>query len=137
MIGTLGEIVFEVSSDKVLTFDNLKRKGSGRWATHDIVGKKPVREFIGQGLESISFTMQLSAFLGVTPLDEINKLRELRDKGTAVELVLDGSSVGDNLWTIEDLSEDWRRVDNNGKLIYADLDVSLQEYPRDSEGATA
>lgn len=136
MIGSLGDIVFEVSTDKVRTFDNLKRKGSGRWAVHDVVGKKPVREFIGQGAESISFSMQLSTALGVTPRDEIDKLRELRDKGTAVEFVLNGSSVGDNLWVVEDLSEDWRRLDNTGQLIYAELSVSLQEYPRDSDSTS-
>jgi phage protein U len=133
LIGTLGDIVFEVSRDKVRTFDNLTRKGAARWATHDVVGKKPVREFIGQGLESISFTMHLSVSLGVNPLAEINKLRELRDKGTPMELVLNGTSISDNLWVLEDLSEDWRKLDNKGILLFADVDVSLQEYPRDSD----
>jgi phage protein U len=132
-IGTFGDIVFEVSTEKVRTFDDLRRRGSARWATHEVIGKKPVKEFIGPGLESIRFSMQFSAALGVNPLDEINRLRELRDNGEPQELIIGGAPVGGNLWVVEEISEDWDKLDNRGNLLFAEIDVELQEYPRDSD----
>ena len=61
-------------------------------------------------------------------------LRELRDKGEALEFVLGGSAVGEELWTIEDLSEDWSRINGQGTIIFANVSVTLQEYPRDTAG---
>ncbi len=132
-IGTLGDIAFEVSAEKVRTFDRLRRRGGARFATHDVLGKKPVKEFIGPGLESIGFSMFFSVSAGLNPQNEIKKLRELRDKGVPLELVIGGAAVSENLWVIEEVSEDWGPVDNKGNLLFARVDVDLQEYPRDSD----
>ena len=134
-IGSLGDIVFEVSSAKVLTIDEMKRKGSARWATHEVVGLKPIKEFLGPGLESISFNMQFSTALGITPEDELKKLRELRDKGTPVDFVLNGSPAGDNQWVVDDLGEAWKSFDGKGALVFATVDVSLTEYRKQEESS--
>ena len=133
-IGSLGDVVFEASSEKVKTLRDRQRQGSARFATHEIIGKKPLREFLGPGLEKITFQIQLSASLGVDPASEMKTLRELRDKGEALEFVLGGSAVGEELWTIEDLSEDWSRINGQGTIIFANVSVTLQEYPRDTAG---
>ncbi len=65
MIGTFGDVTFEVSSDKVRTFSDMKRSGSSRLASHDLIGRKPLLEFGGPGLETLTFNMALSAFLGL------------------------------------------------------------------------
>ena len=128
MIGTLGEVVFEVSASKVKTFDSMKRSGSGRWATHEIIGQKPVMEFLGPGIEQISFNMRFDVFLGINPSDELVVLRQMRDAGEAVTLILEGQPVTDNLWVIESLSEDYPAIDNTGRILIANVDVSLKEY---------
>ena len=133
-IGSLGDVVFEVSSEKVKTLRDMQRQGTARFATHEIIGKKPLREFLGPGLEKITFQIQLSASLGVDPASEMKTLRELRDKGEALEFVLGGSAVGEELWTIEDLSEEWSRINGQGTIIFATVSVTLQEYPRDPAG---
>ncbi|MDR7865169.1 MAG: phage tail protein [Sporomusaceae bacterium] len=135
-LGTLGDIAFEVSTEKIRTFHRLRRRGSARFATHDVLGKKPVKEFIGPGLESIGFTMFFSVSAGLNPLNEIKKLRELRDKGDPLELVIGGAAASENLWVIEEVSEEWVQLDNKGNLLFARIDIDLQEYPRDSD-ATA
>ena len=128
MIGTLGEVVFEVSASKVKTFDGMKRSGTGRWATHDIIGQKPVMEYLGPGIEQISFTMRLDVFLGVNPSEELAVLRQMRDTGEAVSFVLEGQPVTDNLWVIESLSEDYPAIDNAGRILVANVDINLKEY---------
>ena len=48
MIGTLGrKIIFEVSDDKAMTFHDMTRDISSRWAEHEVLGCKPKPEFLG------------------------------------------------------------------------------------------
>ena len=46
MIGTLGrKIIFEVSDDRAMTFRDMTRDISSRWAEHEVLGRKPKPEF--------------------------------------------------------------------------------------------
>ena len=78
MIGTLGrKIIFEVSDNRVLTFESMSREVSGRWTEHEVLGVKPKAEFLGPGLQTISLTIHLSAALGVKPrriLDMVERM---------------------------------------------------------------
>ena len=48
MIGTFGtSIIFEVSEDHVLAFKKLTQDVKGRWASHETLGAKPKKEFLG------------------------------------------------------------------------------------------
>ena len=68
MIGTLGrKIIFEVSDEKVLTFLNMTREITSRWAEHEALGVKPKPEFLGPGLQTGTLEITLSATLGVKP----------------------------------------------------------------------
>ncbi len=128
MIGTLGDVVFETSSEKIRTFDGMKRSGSARWATHDIMAHKPVLEFLGSGMEQISFSMRFDVSLGINPAAELETLRGLRDAGEASQLILNGKPIGEHKWVIESLSENWERIDNLGRLLVATVDITLKEY---------
>lgn len=128
MIGYLGEVVFEVSQHQVKTFGDLRRQASVRLASHDLIGRKPLLEFTGPALESLSFSMTLSSFLGVDPVEEVKVLREIRDQGLAVSFVLDGTPQGEGLWLLEGLEETWRYIDNNGVPRVIECSLSLKEY---------
>ena len=48
MIGTFGSsVVFEVSEKSVFAFKKLTQEIKGRWASHDHLGGKPKKEFLG------------------------------------------------------------------------------------------
>ena len=128
MIGYLGEVVFEVSQQHVKTFGDLRRSASARLASHDLIGRKPLLEFTGAALESLSFSMTLSSFLGLDPVEDVPTLREMRDQGLAVPFVLDGAPQGEGLWLLEGLEETWRYIDNNGAPRVIDCSLSLKEY---------
>ena len=128
MIGTFGEVTFEVSADRVRTFDGLKRSGSARLASHDLIGRKPLLEFGGPGLETLSLNMTLSAFLGLDPVEEVKELRQMRDEGTAAPFTLNVAPQGTGLWVLESLSEDWKYIDNNGVPQQIDCALTLKEY---------
>lgn len=128
MIGTLGAVVFEVSADKVQTFDDFKRSGSGRWDTHDLWGRKPALEFKGPGLEQIGFSIHLDFSLGINPGEQLNLLRKMRDRGMAVPFILNGKPLTEHLWVVESVSEAWTQIDNKGSLLAADVELTLFEY---------
>jgi phage protein U len=115
---------------KVLTFDGLQRDGAGRWATHEIIGqdKKPLLEFLGPDLETLSFSIFMSSFLGINPSAELQKLRSLRDGGVICDFVIGGSAVITNQWIIKSLSESHKTYDGSGNLLVAAVNISLTEY---------
>lgn len=127
-IGSLGSIVFEVSSRKVRTFKDLKRNTKARYASHEIIGQKPILEYLGPDGEEITFTMQFSISLGVNPQDEADQVRRICERGVAMYFVLCNSVVGSNQWVIESVGESVDTIDNNGRVIMTQLEVTLKEY---------
>ena len=80
-------MVFTSSSNLVRTFSDLRQRNGARYAEHEVIGKKPKLEFVGPGLEEISFKVQLMRELGVDPDKELKVLQEMRDKGEAALLI--------------------------------------------------
>lgn len=128
IVGYLGGTPFVTSSNKIRTFDNFSRSSTARWTKHDLIGQKPVLEFIGNDIEKISFDMQLRADYGINPEKELGNLRQMRDNGTAVTLILNNSPVTDNLWVIESLDEKVTFWGSGGEILSASVSVSLLEY---------
>lgn len=129
MIGSLGPVVFTVSDKQVKTFDGLSRTESGRWAKHDIVGLKPVPEFLGPDLSSITFTIRLDAMLGTNPKVESNRLIKMSRDGRAYHFILGTHRFGVGKWSVQDVKIDFQRIDNRGNTLVAGLSITLEEYP--------
>lgn len=88
--------LFKSSNDfKVMTLDNFQRSAEGRWATHEIIGieNKPLKEFLGPGLEDHILYFSFRRSVGVTPEKELEKLRKLRDGGVVCDFVLGSTPV--------------------------------------------
>jgi phage protein U len=118
-------ITFEVSSDKVLTWHEGERSGEARWAKLDVHGAKPVKEFLGPGLDSISLLVRLDVALGVSPKDELRNMRKQRDEGNVLQFSIGGQLVGD--YTLEAINEEWTRF-AAGVLQVAIAKIRLEEY---------
>ena len=54
MIGYFGDVIFETSDSRILNFSEFKLESASRFATHDVIGKKPKTEFIGPGLNTVT-----------------------------------------------------------------------------------
>lgn len=63
-VGLLGAVPFVCSSSVVMTFRNLQIERRMRWATHEVIGQKPVLELIGPDLTGITFEILLNSSLG-------------------------------------------------------------------------
>ena len=129
-IGSFGNLVFSVSDRTVKTFDGMSWDFSADYATHDRHIKADLLEYMGPGIEGISFSMVLSAFLGVNPLKEIKKLREMVKEGHAERLVIGGKVYGSYKWVMQKGTVDFQRFDNTGNWLAAKVKVTLKEYPK-------
>lgn len=127
-VGSLGPVVFSVSDAFVRTISGYSRKTSVRIESHDIIGQKPLSEWVGLSCDSISFSIKLSAFRGVNPKEEAEKLRRMAERGEAVTFVMGGAPVTQNKWLIESVDEDANYYDRMGNIISSDVKLSIREY---------
>lgn len=127
MIGSFGEVVFEVSADKVLTPTEISRTTASRWTNHEVLGKKPVSEFVGPGLDTVSLTLILNAYLGVNVKQTMDKLLDYCRTGEAHTLVI-GDVIGVDRWKITTVTQNWAHLDGAGHVISGSVDATFEEY---------
>ncbi|CAM3300701.1 MULTISPECIES: phage tail protein [Paenibacillus] len=130
-LGALGDVVFISSFRtpiKVRTFRDFQRDSSARWGTNEIHLQKPRSQFMGPGLDTISFTMQFDARLGMNPRKEAEKLLDYQREGKVLLLQIGGKPLGQGKWKIMNLSQSWEDIDREGNLLKAGLSVTLEEY---------
>ena len=128
MIGILGSLRFRVNDNRVFTFQNLKREISASWSTMERIGQKPLSEFNGPDLQTISFDITLDASLGVKPRYLLEVLERMVETGEVNTLVIGKKKVGKNKWVITKSSEAWEVVLRGGELYRASVSLTLQEY---------
>ena len=128
-IGNLGKlIVFEVSSEKILTFSEMRQTVRGRWTTQAPISGKPYAEFLGPDQRSISLNIYLSAMHGVRPRKTMERIEDAVERGTPYSLVIGGKKVGRYQWVITEMSEAWGEIIRDGALAAVSLSLSLSEY---------
>ncbi|MCD8364783.1 MAG: phage tail protein [Clostridiales bacterium] len=123
-----GSIKFSVSSSKVFSFNNMKRSYSGRWASHNIIGKRPKMEFQGPDLDEITIEVILDAEMGVTPRSVMNDFRSAAKSGKVGYFYVGGSKVAVNKFYIEKGTENWNEIWNKGELVRATAQLTFKEY---------
>lgn len=129
-LGSFGEIVFEVSLEKIRTFSDFKRSSSSRWNAHERFGQKPRSEFLGPNLDEISFVMRFDVSHGMDPKKEMDRLLEWCRSGRAETLIIGGIPIGMDKWVIKSVTQNWKVVDGSGRLLIGEADVTLEEYMR-------
>lgn len=128
VIGAFGDLVFEVSALRVLTFDGFKRDVKAKYAEHQIIGRPAVLEFVGRELEEISLTIKLISALGVNPAEVELQLREMCHTGEPNFLIIGNMVYGENEFVIEDISESVVRWTGGGEVMTNQLEVKFKEY---------
>lgn len=137
-IGKFGKyLTFEVYMDpsetsdkkvKCLTFSNLNRRVSSRITKHERITRKQKVQFNGPNLASMTFTMAFSAGLGVNPREMIEKLEKCVRYGYTGYFIVGTKKVGKKKYLIADMNEDWRSIMQDGKLVSANVDITMEEY---------
>lgn len=128
MIGNLGTaITFQVSSNRILTPQNMTRKVSANWVKHTRFYNKPLSEYIGPNLQTMSFEIVLSAALNVSPAKVVDTLEYACENGIVMPLVIGNKRVG-LLWKITSISQPYDKVLSSGQLVECKLQVEIEEY---------
>jgi len=127
VIGMFGLLPFYCSRDAVLTFKDLSRNSKMRFAKHDVIGRKPVLEKIGEDLRTVSFSMRLDSSLlkNVPVATAIILYTKLLEQGKAQTLIIGGEIMGD--YVIEGIEENRKFFTGAGICIGAELTFSLME----------
>lgn len=126
MLGTFGDVTFEVSEERVRSWRDFQRSGKARWASHELVQDKPVLQHVGPDLEEIKFSVRFDVAQGLNPAAEIDKLRKMRDAAEPQTLTIGGHPLGK--FALESLDESHNWFDNRGGLLGASVSLSLKEY---------
>ena len=125
-IGSFGNIIFTASAEQMRTFDELQRQNSARYVEHEVIGKKPLLEFKGPGLEELSFKIQLMSYYGVDPDAELRALQEMRDRGEAAQLIFGETKIGK--FAIQSVSATEGPRDKSGAASWIEINLTLKEY---------
>lgn len=127
-IGVLGDIVFQVSSTIVKTFDKLQWSGSARYSEHKRHLINALTEFTGLDPDTISFDMELSVYLGVDPAIELDKVWTYERSARPLSLVIGEKVYGKYKWTIVKHKINAKTFDRLGNMASAVVSVDLLEY---------
>ena len=128
LIGSWGDFTFAVSRESVKTFTGLKWDSSVKYATHDRHLKEPLLEFTGKDVESMSFSMLFTIFLGVNPIKEIAKLLQAMRRGEVHRLVIGPKAYGTSKWVITKVSSSLDKYDSKGNLLSSKVSVTMKSY---------
>ncbi len=130
-VGYFGGIVFSVSSKRIKTLRDLSRNGSADIQFHKRHLNTDLPEFVGRGLENISFNIRLSKYLGVSnPQTDLNTLISYEQNGTPKSLVLGTTKFGSNKWLISKHKVTYEHYDESGNPVTFDVSLTLTEYPK-------
>ena len=74
--------------------------------------------------------MVLSAYLGVNPMQMVDKIIAYMREGRTLPLVIGDRSIGRYRWTITNYNVRMQTTDGEGNILTVTVTVNLQEYLR-------
>ncbi|MBR2208885.1 MAG: phage tail protein [Synergistaceae bacterium] len=128
MIGSLGEIVFNVSENQILTFDGLNFQRKANYSEHSVHTRKGLLEFTGFSAATASMNIVLNEVLGINPREELERLNDIFVNHEAVPFILNGNPQGDGLWVIESMSVKYNFISSIGEPKIIEVSLNLKEY---------
>ena len=132
MIGSLGDVVFEVSDKKVFSINNqINRSYKSKISEHNpIYGPGKLRHQ-GRELTEITFGITLISSLlqETTPSEQLDKIKTMWEFGEYSYLTLGGQTFGAFPFLIIDISEKNSYFNREtSEFDYINLDLTLKEY---------
>lgn len=125
VVGLLGNLPFVCSSGLVLTYKDVSREVSTKFAHHEVIGKKPVHEWIGEEAHQVSLKIRFDSSLNSPPILGLLLLRKMLESHKPQRLLLGPDYLGK--FIIESISEERRFHTGLGICQVAEATVSLTE----------
>ncbi len=125
-VGNYGSAVFQVSSNKVLTWSECSITRRSGWQEMDILCAKDKLQWNGTKLASVRLTVQLNASFLADVSGELDRFAKMLVQPQAYTLVLGGRHLGK--YVLEEANETITTTDRAGNPTAATLQLSLKEY---------
>lgn len=127
IVGSLGEIVFEVSEMRLYAPGQISISRDIKYEAHQVLGDFPRPEYIGPDLFATSLELVLRSDLGSDPLEDANRFHQLALDGEVLRLIIANVNIGQV--TIRKISQVWQRLASDGDgLASIALSLELREY---------
>lgn len=126
-VGSLGDVVFETSAEKVLTPSSFGVNRSARYEDHQVQGELARPEFLAPELATFDLTVSLRADMGVNPAETAARISRYCKQGEVIRLIIAGYNLGKV--TVRDVQQTWKHLGANGKGVQSvNLALQLKEY---------
>ncbi|MDR2056135.1 MAG: phage tail protein [Desulfovibrio sp.] len=126
-VGSLGDIVFETSTQLALTPDAISKSREARYEDHQVQGELPRSEFLAPELAGFEMSIRLNASMGVDPVTLADGLSRCCKEGRVLRFIIAGYNFG--RVTIRNVSQEWRHIMPGGKGVQViALRLTLKEY---------
>jgi hypothetical protein len=128
-LGGFGGKLFEVSSNKIYTFDDYNKSFTLNVESQEVDGDKPSSYIKGKGLQDASITIKLRQSSSVDVQTEVEDWGKMCEEGTPYMLFLGDNPVSVNKFLVKKVDVS----DTNyfgGTLIKATLKLEFEEYVR-------
>ena len=130
-IGSLGDIVFEVSENTIRTIRDASWSGSASVQMHDRHLDSALAEFTGSNADTFTFSITVSKYLGADPADTLSKIAKCEQSGTTLTLMLGTTKYGRYRWLISKHTTTLNHYDKTGNLVGVDIKITLTEYTKE------
>lgn len=136
MEGLYGAIVFGRLQGRIMTFESVERKYSGRFGQHMVHLRKPLLEWAGNDLVEINMKVNLDASWCGNPLPLLAQWHFFHENALMAPLIIGGKPMGPglSLFVITELQEQHKHWLKGGQLIAVELSVTFKEYIPFTEG---
>lgn len=132
MIGSLGDVIFEVSDKKVFSINNqINRAYKSKISEHNPIYGPGMLRHQGRELTEITFGITLISSLiqETTPSEQLDKIKTMWEFGEYGYLTLGGQTFGAFPFLIIDISEKNSYFNREtSEFDYINLDLTLKEY---------
>lgn len=132
MVGSFGDVVFEISDKKVFSINNeINRAYKSKISEHTAIFGPGMIRHQGRELTELSFGISLVASLipDVTPSEQLDKIKTMWEFGEYDYLTLGGQTFGAFPFLIIDMSEKSSYFNKEtSNFDFINLELTLKEY---------
>jgi Phage P2 GpU. len=134
--GIFGAIQFGRAHGRIMTFEEIERKYTGRFTTHMVHLRKPLLEWAGNDILKITMKVNLDAAWCGDPLPLLAQWHFFHENALAAPLIVGSKPMGPglSLFVITEMSETHKHWLRRGRLIAVELSISFEEYIPFTEG---
>ena len=116
--GSFGDVSFQVG----VTPKAIRRTNRYRYAKHDVVNTYPHLSFMGEDVEKVELSIDLS-HLFTDVVKTIDRFKDMAEEGKPYRLIIGKLNTGK--WVIEEIERTYQETDVEGNLLKATLTLKL------------